>query len=66
MLLISRSQEKLDDVARSLGKCVFVYPQHHGNLFGVECTVSGLMRMCVWAGSGVLPLTPLAPGSPRP
>lgn len=39
---------------------------HHGNLFGVESTVSGLMRMCVWAGGDVQPPTPWATGFPRP
>lgn len=39
MMLISRSQEKLDDVAKSLGKCVCIsvcVVQHHVNLSSVD------------------------------
>lgn len=42
MMLISRSQEKLDDVAKSLSKCVYIsvcVPQHHGNLSCIQRTL---------------------------
>jgi len=46
-MLISRSQDKLEDVARSLGKsvCICVCPQHHRILFEVWSTASGLRRV---------------------